>query len=109
MPLDWKSYVGGSLRAKEVRKHLDTIFDLVQSGGSGASQGGIPTVPTAGNYPVTNLYVDDATGNLQVEYDDSGGAAPFIQSQPTAGNHAVTNLFVDSGTGRLTVEYNDGT
>lgn len=109
MPLDWKSYVGGSLRSKEVRRHLDTIFDLVQSGGSGASQAGIPTVPTPGNYPVTNLYFDTTTQKMQVEYDDSGGAAPFIQSQPTAGNYAITNLFVDAATGRLSVFYNDGT
>ena len=104
MPLEWKTYQGATPDAREVRKHLDAVYDLANSGG-GVSQGGIPTVPTSGNHPVTNLYVDSTTGMLQVEYDDSGGPAPFITSQPTQGNFAVTNLFVDSATGRLTVEY----
>ena len=85
---------------------MDTLFDAQ---GGEVSSAGIPTVPTAGNYPVVNLFVDATTGNLQYDFDDSGGAAPFITSQPTGGNYAVTNLFVDSATGRLVVQYEDGT
>ncbi len=37
----------------------------------GAGPGGIPSNPPTGQFTVTNLYVDAATGMLVVEYDDT--------------------------------------
>ena len=103
MALQWKGFHGKSNIAQEVRRNIDLL-----DGRMAASSGGIPTVPAAGNYPITNLFVDSGTGNLQVEYDDQGGAAPLINSFPTGGNYAVTNLYVNAATGKLVVEYDDG-
>ena len=102
MTLGWKNYHAGNRTIKEIRRNVDLLSSQAPS-----AFGGIPTVPPAGNYPVTNLFVDSTTGNLQVEYDDAGGASPIINSVPTGGNYAVTNLYVKDG--ELVVQYEDGT
>ncbi len=63
----------------------------------------VPTVPPAGAFHVTNLYVDSVTGTLQVEYEDTPGAQPTIVTLPPEGHFPVTNLYVVDG--KLQVEY----
>ena len=50
------------------RNWLLNLYNKVNTTESGS---GIPSTPTTGNYAVTNLYVDSATGRLVVEYDDT--------------------------------------
>lgn len=66
------------------------------------------TNPPTGHHLVTNLYVNQSTGNLVVEYDDaSSGGNDTITSAPTTGNYRVTNVYVNQSNGRLVVEYDN--
>lgn len=100
--------VPGSLN-KRLRALEATVRHIVPAPSQAdirVTSGGIPTVPPVGGFPVVNLYVDSATGKLQVDYDDAAGASPTIISQPLPGSFAVTNLYVKDG--KLTVEYENG-
>ena len=55
---------------------------------------------------VTNLWVNAATGKLEVEYSDTyGESAAEITSAPPPGQFKVLNLYIDSGTNKLIVDY----
>ena len=102
-------------RVPEKKILSGTDFILIEDSAAGGSKkcvqitnlllggGKIPTMPPAGAFHITNLYVDSATGTLQVEYEDTQGAQPSIVTLPPEGDFPVTNLYVENG--KLQVEY----
>jgi len=91
-----------------VAPHEDVMGPMGPPGPTGiigSDAGRIATIPSTGNYPVTNIYVDAATNTLVVQYDDSGNPQIGISSAPPGADYIVTNLYVDAGTGKLVTEY----
>lgn len=78
---------------------------------AGTPNGGesVLTLPESGELSVQNLYVNAATGNLVVVYDDDPNAQSpgLVRSDPPPGDFRVVSVAVSAATGRLVINYDD--